>query len=94
MNGTIDDIARYIEGAMEEREKAHFENMLATDPALRTEMEGYYQFRSSLKMGLERENDEKQLKETLDALSDQYFAKQAKIISFKKLLKQLSKKWK
>lgn len=92
VNDTADRIAGYIEGAMEEREKAHFEDMLATDPALRKEMEDYYQFRSSLKMGLERENDEERLKETLETLARQYFAKQPTIISFKKLLKRLSPK--
>lgn len=86
MKYTIDDIARYAEGAMEDREKALFEQNLATDPELRKELESYYDFRSSVRMGIQRDQDESFLKETLSDMRGQYFSKQAKVISLRKII--------
>lgn len=83
---TIDDIARYAGDAMEMQEKAYFEQALGTEPELRRQLEEYYDIRSTLRMGLERESDEILLKESLSKLNNQYFGQRAKKISLKKFI--------
>lgn len=86
MKYTIDDIARYAEGAMEDREQAAFENALAGDAALRDELEKYYDIRSGLRMELQEDPQKDALLQTLDAFKGEYFSPSMRVVSFRRRL--------
>ncbi len=80
-------VARYIEGEMDEAEIADFESQLANDLELQGQLKAYQDIHESLKMKLA---DNEEFKQTLKGLNKQYFATEAKVISFKPALKWLS----
>lgn len=82
----LEHIARYAEDAMEDREKAMFERALATDPALRAELENYFDVRSSLRMKLEADSAENELRITLSAMNEKHFIRKAPVVSMRKVL--------
>lgn len=86
MKYTIDDIVKFAEDAMEEKEKANFEQVLALDPTLREKVQEYYQLRRTLHMGLEDDPEKEALKDTLSELNQQYFKEKGKVISIRKVL--------
>lgn len=83
------DIARYAEGAMEDREKAAFEQALAVDPSLRGKLEEYYDIRASLHMKLEKDSGRKDLEATLSELRPAYFSGETKVIPFRRTLRRV-----
>ncbi len=80
-------VARYAEGDMDEAEIADFESQLANDPALQQQLKTYQDIHQSLKMKLA---DDEEFKATLKGFNKQYFATEAKVVSFKPALKWLS----
>lgn len=88
MKYTIDDIARYAEDAMEERERAYFEDTLATDPGLRRELEEYFEIRTTLRMGIEKDDGRDELMNTTTQMNEQYFSNQGRVVSFRKVFRR------
>lgn len=86
MKFTDEDIIRFAEDAMEEKEKANFEQVLALDPILRQKVQDYYQLRRTLHMGIEEDPGKEILNKTLNEFNQKYFSKQAKVISLRRAL--------
>lgn len=83
---TPGDISQYVEGVLVDKEKGYFENVLATDPALRKGVDEYLDFRSTLKMVIEKDDDQKQFEIELNHLNEHFFARNRISISFRKLI--------
>lgn len=86
----ITAVARYIEGDMEAEEVKEFEIQLQQDAELR-ELEAQYQdIHQTLKMQLAPSLSDRQVVETLAGLNQQYFKKEAKVVSMKSSIKYIS----
>jgi negative regulator of sigma E activity len=82
--------ARYVEGDLNETEKADFENRLLSDDELHQHLTNYHDIHQSLAMELANHPVDLQFKATLEELNKQYFVAEPKVISFKPLLKWAS----
>lgn len=80
-------VARYVEKDMDEAEIADFEARLPNDEVLQQNLKDYENIHQSLKMKLAHDEG---LENTLKELNKQYFATEAKVISFKPAIKWFS----
>lgn len=87
---SLDDIARYAEGEMPAEESAAFEQALAADETLRTQLAFYQDVHDSMQHHFTKDAGQAQLEETLQQMRGEYFAKQsgpAKVVSINRYLK-------
>lgn len=82
MKYNLTHIARYAEGAMGEKERGYFENALAVDPQLRTDLEQYLRIKASLRMAIMKDPQREILQETISSLNKKYFHNTSSIFSF------------
>lgn len=90
-------VARYLEGDMENQEKAQFETSVQTDPELQQLLAEYKDVHLTLKMKLAPDEADKKMEATLSALSKQYFTDASEetdqktvVVSLKLYLKWMS----
>lgn len=83
---TMEDIARFAEGDMKGEELIQFENALKTDKDVQANLAYYQNVYSSLKMKLGADEKDLDFKVALSEISDNYFRKEAKVISMRRYL--------
>lgn len=81
---SIEDIARFAEHDMDAAERELFEESLRSDRDLQNELLMYQSVQSSLKMKLVEDDNDKGFKQTLAETSDEFFTKEAKVISLRR----------
>jgi hypothetical protein len=82
--------ARYVEGDLDEAEKADFENRLLKDKELKQHLNDYHEVHETLKMQWADEENNLEFKQTLKGLNQQYFQTETKIFSLKPFVKWTS----
>lgn len=82
--------AQYVEGDLNEAERLEFENLLVHDEELKQHLADYYDIHSSLQMELAEDKGRSALLETLQALNNEHFDEQPKVIKLSSYLRWVS----